>query len=301
MKCRRCGKQAEIELRSHHTAFCRDCFKLYFLRQVKRAIKEQHMFSPRERILVAVSGGKDSLTLWHILLELGYNASGLFVDLKIGGFSEHAREKVEKFAQKRDAKLIIVDLEKEGIPIPKVVKKTGKEPCAICGQVKRYFFNRIAYEQKFHILATGHNLDDETSRLLANLLRWQMSYLVDQGPVLPPAYRLVKKVKPLYRLTEYEIAAYAFINNIDYFAGKCPFSKGATFLRYKHYINQIEYEFPGTKLDFYQGFLKKMKPFLTPFQREETTSSQVCPRCGYPTLAPLCGICRLKEEIEKAG
>ncbi|MDL1970593.1 MAG: adenine nucleotide alpha hydrolase family protein [Candidatus Desulfofervidaceae bacterium] len=301
MKCRRCGKRAEVELRSHHTAFCRECFFVFFKRQVEKAIKEWRMFTPKDRILIAVSGGKDSLSLWDILLNLGYKATGLYVDLKIEGFSEEAKEKIEKFAKQRGVELIIVDLEKEGIPIPKVMKHTGKEPCSICGQVKRYYFNRIAYEQKFHVLVTGHNLDDETSRLLANLLRWQMPYLVDQAPVLPAANHFVKKVKPLYRLGEYEIAAYAFLRNIDYFAYRCPFSKGATFLKYKHYMAQLEYEFPGTKLDFYQGFLKKMRPFLTPLQKKENATLKFCPECGYPTLAPQCSVCRLKAEIKKAG
>ncbi len=301
MKCRRCGQEAEVELISHHTAFCRECFFVYFKRQVQKAIKDWRMFRKQERILVAVSGGKDSLSLWDVLLDLGYDVTGLFVDLKIDGFSEKAKEKIEAFAQTRKAKLIVVDLEKEGIPIPKVMKLTGKQPCSVCGQVKRYYFNHIAYTKRFHVLATGHNLDDETGRLLANLLRWQMFYLIDQGPVLPPANRLVKKVKPLYRLTEYEIAAYAFLKDIDYLAERCPFSKGATFLKYKHYMNLLEYEFPGTKLDFYQGFLKKMKPFLTPLQKEEAPIAHLCPECGYPTLAPICGVCRLKEDIKKAG
>ncbi len=299
MKCRRCGKQAEVELRSHHAAFCRDCFFIFFRRQVERAIKRWRMFKPQDRILVAISGGKDSLSLWDILLNMGYKATGLYIDLKIDGFSEKAKEKVEKFAQERKSDLIIVDLEKEGIPIPKIIHYSGKEPCSICGQIKRYYFNRMAYEKNFHVLATGHNLDDETTRLLANLLRWQMTYLIDQAPVLPPTYRFVKKVKPLYRLGEYEIAAYAFLKNIDYFAYRCPFSKGATFLKYKEYIAYIEYKFPGTKLDFYEGFLKKLRPLLQPLQRQSANTVHLCPECGYPTLAPQCSICRLKAEMKK--
>ena len=86
------------------------------------------MLRKQERILVAVSGGKDSLTLWDVLLDLGYDATGLFVDLKIDGFSEKAKEKIEAFAQSRNANLIVVDLEKESIPIPKVINTRGKNP-----------------------------------------------------------------------------------------------------------------------------------------------------------------------------
>ena len=297
MKCKRCGQQAEVELPSHNVAFCRDCFFVFFQRQVEKAIKKWQMFKPHEHILVAVSGGKDSLALWDILVKLGYRVSGLFVDLKIEGFSEKAREKVEKFAHQRQVHLIILDLAEEGIAIPWVVKYTRKTPCSICGQIKRYYFNHIAYKNKFQVLATGHNLDDEASRLLANVLRWQMPYLIEQSPILPSVYGFAKKVKPLYRLGEYETAAYAFLRGIDYFAGSCPYSKGATFLRYKQYMNQLELEFPGTKLDFYEGFLKKIVP-LFQSSVKKNQDLHLCPECGYPTIAPQCGICQLKHKIK---
>ena len=297
MKCKRCGQQAEVELPSHNAAFCRDCFFVFFQRQVEKAIKKWQMFKPHEHILVAVSGGKDSLALWDILVKLGYRVSGLFVDLKIEGFSEKAREKVEKFAHQRQGHLIILDLAEEGIAIPWVVKYTRKTPCSICGQIKRYYFNHIAYKNKFQVLATGHNLDDEASRLLANVLRWQMPYLIEQSPILPSVYGFAKKVKPLYRLGEYETAAYAFLRGIDYFAGSCPYSKGATFLRYKQYMNQLELEFSGTKLDFYEGFLKKIVP-LFQSSVKKNKDLHLCPECGYPTIAPQCGICRLKHKIK---
>ena len=298
MKCKRCGQQAQVELRSHNTAFCKDCFFVFFQRQVEKAIKKWQMFKPHERILVAVSGGKDSLALWDILLKLGYKVSGLYVDLKIGDFSEKAREKTKKFAQQRQVPLIILDLAEEGIAIPWVVKYSRKKPCSVCGQIKRYYFNHIAYENKFHVLATGHNLDDETSRLLANILRWQMPYLIEQSPVLPSIYGFAKKVKPLYRLGEYETTAYAFLRGIDYFASSCPYSQGATSLRYKQYMNQLELEFPGTKLNFYEGFLKKFRPLFQSLQKKENQVLHLCPKCGYPTLAPICNICHLKSEIK---
>ncbi|RKY45452.1 MAG: tRNA(Ile)-lysidine synthetase [Candidatus Omnitrophota bacterium] len=302
MKCRRCGQQAELELPSHNAAFCRDCFFIFFQRQVEKAIKKWEMFKPQERILVAVSGGKDSLALWDILLSLGYKASGFFLDLKIEGFSEKAKEKVEKFAQERQAPLIILDLSEEGIAIPWVVKYSPKSPCSVCGQIKRYYFNYITQKNKFQVLATGHNLDDETSRLLANVLRWQMPYLIEQSPVLPSISGLAKKVKPLYRLGEYETAAYAFLRKIDYFAFPCPYSKKATSLRYKQYMNQLELEFPGTKLDFYEGFLKKLHPLLQLLSKKKKNKDlHLCPQCGYPTLSNECGICRLKHKIKNGN
>ena len=51
--------------------------------------------------------------------------------------------------------------------------------------MKRYQFNRIAVQNEYDVMATGHNLDDEASRLLGNVLRWQTEYLDKQSPTLP--------------------------------------------------------------------------------------------------------------------
>ena len=71
MKCRRCKAPAVIDIRRHNAAFCKDCFLHHCREQVRRAIHEYDMFEPGERILVAVSGGKDSLALWDLLWEAG--------------------------------------------------------------------------------------------------------------------------------------------------------------------------------------------------------------------------------------
>ena len=74
MKCRVCREPAVIALRRHNANFCSDHFLRYCRQQVDRVIDDYDMFAPGERLLVAVSGGKDSLAVWDILRELGYAA-----------------------------------------------------------------------------------------------------------------------------------------------------------------------------------------------------------------------------------
>src|ERR671919_1340522 len=99
MNCTKCKTKAVIGLPRHNAAFCKVCFNEFVHDQVARAIKSERMFRPPDRILVAVSGGKDSLALWHILLKLGYRADGLYVDLGISGYSDTSREKAHRFAE----------------------------------------------------------------------------------------------------------------------------------------------------------------------------------------------------------
>ena len=234
VRCTRCGGHAVVELRRHNAAFCADCFQGVFRNQVARAIDDHDMFDRDDRILVAVSGGKDSLALWDVLLEDGYRAEGLYLGLGIGDYSDRSHDRTVAFAAARGATLRTIDLAAEqGFDIPLAGRKGSRSSCAVCGLSKRYLFNRAALEGGYDVVATGHNLDDEAATLLGNTLRWNVEYIARQAPVLPAADGFVRKVKPLHRLTELETAAYAFLRGIDYVVEECPLVAGNTQLRYK--------------------------------------------------------------------
>jgi len=299
MTCTRCRAKAEVHLRQHRAAFCRACFVPFFQRQVERVIHRERMFALDEQILVAVSGGKDSLALWDALTTLGYRTTGLHLALGIGDYSALSTEKTTQFAQARSLPLITVTLADEGpgLAIPSVAGFTNRPACAACGMLKRHYFDTIAIERGFPVLATGHNLDDEAARLLGNVLRWQLDYLARQRPVLEATHtRFVRKVKPLLRCTEYETGVYAFFRGIDYVVDECPNSAGATQLVYKDVLNRLEAASPGTKLAFVQEFLRK-GPAL--FQGALAPPAATCSRCGQPANGPLCAVCRLIEEVER--
>lgn len=295
MKCRRCRGPAVIEVRRHNAAFCRDCFVRHVREQVKRAIAAFDMFTPEDRILVAVSGGKDSLALWEVLLELGYEAAGLYVGLGIGAYSSGSAELVRAFAEQRHARLIEVDLEAEfGFDIPTAGRRGSRSSCSVCGLSKRYVFNRAAAERGFDVIATGHNLDDEAATLLGNTLRWQTEYIARQFPVLPAEDGFVRKVKPLHRLSELETAAYAFLQGIDYVVEECPLVAGNTQLRYKEAMNALEASSPGTKAQFFLNYLERGAPL---FAHEDEAELRPCERCGQQTTGRFCAFCRARAQI----
>lgn len=294
MKCNRCKALAEIALPSHHAGFCRDCFMLFFSRQVTRAIEDHRMFGPRERVLCALSGGKDSLALTRVLKDLGYDLTALHLDLGIPDSSPGARAVVERFCEEEGIDLLTVELAAHDLAVPEVKKRVNRPVCSICGKLKRYFFNKTALDRGFKVLATGHNLDDEAGRLLANVLRWDTGYLAGQSPYLPPASGLAARVRPLYRLGEFETAAYAFMSGIEYFSSPCPYSKGATFSFKKSMMKRLDRESPGAKLAFYEEYLKNARPIFAAAAERREETHKPCPECGYPTLGDLCGVCRLK-------
>jgi uncharacterized protein (TIGR00269 family) len=283
-----------VDLESHHTAFCTDCFFTFVERQVKRSVSEHRMLQKGERVLVCVSGGKDSLALWEILVRLGHEADGLYIDLGIPGYSERSGEKVARFAGERGLRHTAVSLAALGIPIPELARRSRRAECSVCGTVKRHFFNRMALQGGYAAVATGHNLDDETGRLLGNLLHWQWDYLAKQNPVLPRVGdMLVKRVEPLCRLSERETAAYAILRGIDYILDECPMSRGATSLRYKQILNLIEDWMPGTKANFYHGFLKSAHLFRGVSSAQDPGPARRCSACGSPAYLDPCNYCRL--------
>lgn len=299
MKCKKCGTTAVINMRQHRLALCQHCFLEWVPQQVQRAVEKFEMFVPGERVLVAVSGGKDSLSLWDILLRLGYPADGLYINLGIadGNYSDVSQQKVERFAAKQGAQFRVVNVATEyGLSVPEVARrKRGRSTCGTCGLVKRHIMNQVACEGGYGVLATGHNLDDEAATLFQNTLHWATGYLWRQAPVLPASHpRLARKVKPLIRLYEREMAAYALLRGIDYIYEECPYSRRATTLFYKELLNQLEETSPGVKQVFYLSFLQaREEGRLLPPETSQVKMGE-CQRCGQPTTVPdLCAFCRL--------
>lgn len=298
MKCRVCREPAVIDIRRHNANFCQDHFLKYCRQQVEKAIDEFDMVAPGERALVAVSGGKDSLAVWDILVELGFEADGLYVGLGIGDYSEHSAVYARDFARDRKARLVEVDLRSEyDYDIPTAAVATGRVPCSACGLSKRHLFDKAALDGDYDVLVTGHNLDDEAAVLYGNVLRWQTDYLGRQHPVLPASNGFPRKVKPLVRLTERETAAYCILRGIDYLVEECPMAAGNKHLIYKDALNELEVRSPGSKTEFYFGYLKRA---AERFRTDERDGLGRCDRCGSPAEGELCAFCRLLDRTAGA-
>ncbi|HVA74892.1 MAG TPA: ATP-binding protein [Acidimicrobiales bacterium] len=291
-----------MDVRRHNAAFCAPCFTRHCREQVKRAIDSYKMVAPGERVLVAVSGGKDSLALWDILLELGYHADGLYIGLGIGDYSDESASFTREFAAQRSADLIEISIPGEfGFDIPTGARAAKRAPCSACGLSKRHLFNKAALDGGYDVVATGHNLDDEAAVLFGNVLRWDLAYLGRQYPVLPGGLGFARKVKPLVRLGERETAAYCVLKGIDYIVEECPMSAGNRHLGYKEALNAIEQTSPGSKAAFYFGFLERIVPMVQPAAEEERGGLHPCPGCGSPTVSEVCAFCKLVSRAAERG
>ena len=301
MKCTVCREPAVIDLRRHNANFCSEHFTKFCRDQVSRTIEEFDMLSPGDRVLVAVSGGKDSLALWDLLIRLGYEADGLVIGLGIGEYSQSSTGYAQRFAEARGLNLEYVDMEQRyGFDIPTGARAAKRAPCSACGMSKRHVFDEVTMAGDYDVLVTGHNLDDEAAVLFGNVMHWQTEYLGRQWPVLEAGSGFPKKAKPLIRLGEREMAAYCIVSGIDYVVEECPMSKGNKHLGYKEVLNEMELRQPGAKADFYLGFLRRAASVWRAEAQTGRSELGRCASCGAPAGGEICAFCRLVERATGA-
>jgi len=301
VKCQVCRGPAVIDVRRHNANFCSEHFVRLCRDQTAKSIKQFEMLEPSDRVLVAVSGGKDSLAVWDILLALGYEADGYHLGLSIDQYSDSSLHHARRFAEDRGLTLHTEDLLRHhGFDVLHGSRAANRVPCSACGLSKRHLFDEAARSGGYDAVVTGHNLDDEAAVLMGNVLHWQTEYLGRQRPVLAAGNGFPKKVKPLVRLTERDTAAYCLIRGIDYLVEECPMSAGNKHLTYKAALNDIENDSPGAKHAFYFKFLAQAAERFHDNGTDPSAVLSPCERCGAPSSNPICAFCALTERATAA-
>ncbi len=295
-------KEADVFLKEDKLYLCEQHFNERFEKNVLSTIKKYRMAKKDDKILVALSGGKDSMALWYVLNKLGYNAKGFHIDLGIGEYSKKSKEVVLTLANILKQEVIIIDIKKElGATIPKIANKITRKTCAICGTIKRYYFNYVAHKNRFNIIATGHNFDDEVSTLFGNILQWNFKYLSKKYPVLWEDEFFPRKIKPFALTTEEEIINYVKFNKIPYITCRCPMSENTpTNYIYKEILLELSGKFRGLRKKFYKTYLKDVFPLFNQ-QKEKYLNKKLthCKICGEPSLHEICSVCQIKQKLKE--
>lgn len=261
--------------------------------QVKDTIKKYKLIDKNEKVVVALSGGKDSTSIIYILNKLGYNVHGLMIDLYLGKWSETHNEKMTKFCNEQNIPLTIIDLKKElgqGICFIKAVLKKQKNltGCSVCGTIKRWLLNKHAKLLKADKLVTGHNLDDETQNVLMNFLKGNVLLGVNSSPLTggKKTKGFAQRIKPLFFTPESEIRKYAKSKNFDILYEKCPCAFGTYRTETRGWTNEIS---DAEKLKIVEGF-QKLIPKL---RKENTIPYNTCKKCGEPSRGEFCNFCKI--------
>jgi uncharacterized protein (TIGR00269 family) len=276
---------------------CPSCFRATLKERVQTTINRYKMLAHDSRVAVGVSGGKDSLTLLHILKEIEDESHGseliaVTVDEGIEGYRDEALGIVERACKSMGVEWRLVGFrDLFGSTMDEIAStKRALGACSFCGVLRRRALNEVAKDVDADRLATGHTLDDMAQSALLNLLRGDLSKMasLDPGGFASPGF--VRRIKPLCEVPERETAFYAYLQGFELQSTPCPYAGEAMRGDARTFLNEMEAKRPGTLYTTYNTGLR-----LIP-AAEENEIMMTCKICGEPSTGEVCRVCQLIEK-----
>lgn len=294
MKCVRCGKEAKINVLA---PFCDDCFKIHYEKRVERLVKKFRLIENKDKVLVAVSGGKDSLSCALILSKLrdkiGFEMEILTMDVNTHCIQEDFKKIVEDFSKKFNIRFNFVSF-KDYFGFDKKLEDWLKERnikrpvCSFCGLLKRYVMNKFARENGFNKIATGHCANDIVRFFFKNLRSGYFELIGKLKPIIKSEHpKQVTRIKPLFECLEKENYFYIKSNGIEP-VKSCSFylMKDRTYRLVEELVN-----FDTKNFIRFVRFLEKVEiPTKNNILRE-------CKICGEPTAKEICAVCKYLSKL----
>jgi uncharacterized protein (TIGR00269 family) len=309
-KCGFCGRREAIFVRAYSgEKLCKSCFCKSIENRVRVTIADHDMFKFDDKILVAVSGGKDSVGLLHILAKIEKNfprvsLHAVSVDEGISGYrSEALRIAAENSEALGVAHSIFSFKDFFGLTLDEILEKTKKvrgnaslTPCAYCGVLRRRALNLAAERLDANVIALGHNLDDVVQTFLLNVVHGDVLNLGRFNVVSAVCGgRFIRRVRPLCLVPEKETAFYAYVKGIKFQTVPCPYASEALRNDVRFWLNRLEQKHAGSLFTVFRSFEKIGKSMEL-----KAKAFGVCRRCGEACAEgrDVCVACSFLEELD---
>ncbi|WP_157666130.1 TIGR00269 family protein [Methanopyrus sp. KOL6] len=302
MRCTRCGERsAEYKRPYAGDAVCGRCLVGLVRDRVFREIRRWRWFRPGQRIVVALSGGKDSSLALRLVTEYveplpDIEVIALTVDEGIPEFREACIWAAERVADELEVEHEVVSFEEEyGFALEEVVEDVDVPACTLCGVLRRRLLNRRARELGADVVVTGHNLDDEAQAALMNFVKADLAQLARLHPeVRPEDGLIVPRVKPLRRVLEREVRWVAEELGLPFHADPCPYAHSSVRSFFREILDEMEERIPDVKFGLVRA-LDRAGPVLAEEFLEDRLGR--CERCGEPAAGDICKACELLERV----
>lgn len=250
----------------------------------------------KDKILVALSGGKDSTVTAYLLKKFGYNIEGFHIDLGMGDYSKKCLNSVKQLCKEQDIKLHLYDIKKEMgnsmCYIRTAIQTTsgkGLKNCAICGVIKKWIMNREARKLKFDEIATGHNLDDEVQTFLMNILKGSPQLSSNSGAITQNVKdkKFITRIKPLFYIAEDDIRAYSKKMKLPVVYEHCPCALDSYRIQMRQFTNDLTTKEKENIMKNFDMLSDKVQKLKSP------EALSYCEKCGEPCRNKICKMCQL--------
>jgi len=289
--------QAFYTRRFEGVKLCKRCFKKSLENKVRKTIQEHHMLNRDDRLAVALSGGKDSLALLHILKRIGskfpkFRLSTFTIDEGINGYRDEALKIVYDYCKSIDVPNRVFSFKQTfGFTLDEIVEeKKESHPCSLCGVLRRRMMEIGARNMEVDKIATAHNLDDELQTFFLNIFHGEPARINRNKPLMDGSNgTFTVKIKPFHKVLEKEISLYAFLSNLPFQRTPCPYAGAALRNDVRRFLDEMEYHHPGAKYIAYNA-VNKIKARPTTMKKTAFTK---CLLCGSPSSNQTCSVCKI--------
>jgi cytoplasmic tRNA 2-thiolation protein 1 len=303
MDCVRCGAAAFYTRRYSGESLCAPCFRASLVEKTRRTISRFDMLAYGEKVGVAVSGGKDSLSLLHILHALGekkkYQLVVLTVDEGVKGYREESIDHSAALAKKLALEQVVVSYRGLfGFDLDQALDwkdERDVSSCSVCGVFRRRAIEEAALQAGVGVIATAHNLDDYVQTFMMNLMHGDVDRLGWADPQVVESDLGLRRVKPFLEIYEEEIALYAHLEGLPFQSASCPYMHEALRSEVRDYLNEMEVGHPGIKNVLLNSALQ-VSSRLSPAKGPGPVP---CTSCGRPSSGGVCGVCRMKKLVQE--
>ena len=304
MDCTKCGNPNVIIKREQSGQYlCKDCFIESIEKKVIKTVRKEKLLDKGDKVLVALSGGKDSVTALEILnsfRELNIiDICAVTVDEGIDNYRQDGVDIAVRHAERLDIEHKVVSLKDTyGITLDEIMQKPNhKGSCSYCGVFRRTLINKAAREMGATKIATGHNLDDEVQAIMMNYLEGNTDNLTKLGAKTESeAEEFTVKIKPLREIPEREIGLYVVAKELEVHFASCPYAQQSFRGEVSEIINKLNEEHPTIKYSTLRGYDKIKNALKDDFKKDYSHGR--CVKCGEPAANKLCKACSFIEELK---
>ena len=293
MKCDRCENTVVYSRKYSGENLCADCFSNSIIQKTTKTISKYNMIQSGDVVGVAVSGGKDSLSLLQIMKKISQNHNfklkAITVDEGIPGYRDEALRIVENFCKKLDIEHKVYPYSSLfGTTLEQTLELRDNEKtssCSICGILRRRAIDYGAIDLGVDVIATGHNLDDMLQTFIINIISGDTKKIGWMDP--DTSKNKIRKIKPFCEIYENEIVFYAFTNEIPFQSEECPHMNEGIRTEIRNFLNSLEKTHSGIKNNMHRSILK-----ISSTIRDSSNSEwKTCSKCGNECTGGICSVC----------